>query len=486
MWHRILPCAALGGAATLLLSGACRRDPTRPPHIVLIMIDTLRARNLGCYGYPRPTTPSIDGLARDAALFENAISVGGNTTTAMPSLFTGRYAFFEYGDVWTEVSYGMERYRRGPRRRSHPGRSPPRSTVGLGLPKAMTTVAEYLSTVGYRTAGFITNPYLKSTFSMQQGFGHYEEVLDTHGEPDRAARAPRVLERALGFLGSVDLEQPTFLYLHFMDTHEPYREPDPAVVGPLPDSFTRVRHDELWRSWDKLANVGEVGHEFELKYMTAAYDSALRQVDEAVGGLHRYYRERGLLESTLFVITSDHGEEFLEHGGTGHKGSLFEEILHVPLVVRAPGGLRRTRLSQLVRNFDVAPTLLDYAGIPRPATMDARSLRPALEGRSFDGPTTAYANFPGIRMIRTERYKLLRHEDGSELLFDLATDPGETTSLTRSTDATVQGTYLSLARAMDRTVEKLRRQGVSKRGPLEAVALDEATRAQLRALGYVE
>jgi arylsulfatase A-like enzyme len=294
------------------------------------------------------------------------------------------------------------------------------------------------------------------------------------------------LERALQYLGSLDWQQPTFLYLHLIDTHEPYREPDLAVVGPLADSFKRVRHDELWRSWDKLANVGKAGHEFELQYMTAAYDSALREVDEAVGGVHRYYRDHGLLEGTLFVVTSDHGEEFLEHGGTGHKGSLFEEILHVPLVVRAPGGLRRTRLSQLVRNFDVAPTLLDYAGIPTPATMDARSLRPALEGRSFDGPTTAYANFPGIRMIRTERYKLLRHEDGTELFFDLATDAGETTSLTRSTNAAVQGAYHSLARDMDRTVEKLRRQGVSKRGPLEAVALDEETRAQLRALGYVE
>jgi arylsulfatase A-like enzyme len=220
--------------------------------------------------------------------------------------------------------------------------------------------------------------------------------------------------------------------------------------------------------------------------MMASYDTALHEVDEAVGRVLEYYRDRGLSESTVFVITADHGEEFLEHGGTGHRGTLFEEVLHVPLVVRAPGGRRGARVPHLVRNFDTAPTLLDYAGIPSPETMDARTLRPLVEGRPFEGPATAYAGFPGIRMIRTDRYKLLRRQDGSELFFDLAEDPAERNSLTASKDARIRRAYLTLGRALDGTAARLRRQGAPTSGAPETATVDDATRAQLRALGYLE
>jgi arylsulfatase A-like enzyme len=448
---------------------ACRPEAPRPPHIVLVMVDTLRAKNLGAYGYGRPTSPSLDRLAGDGALFENAIAVGGNTTTSMAGVFTGHYPFFEFGEPWSEASYyGLERFRRRP---------------GLGIPRAMTTVAEHLSSAGYQTAAFITNPYLKSTFSMHQGFDRYEEMLGSTGFSP--ASAEQVLEHARRHLAGVDWQRPTFLYLHFMDVHGPYRAPNPAVVGDLPETYGRVRHHELWQAWESLANADVATHGFEREYMLASYDSGIRHVDDAVGRLLQDYEDRGLLEKTLFMVTADHGEEFLEHRGTGHKGTLFDEIVHVPLIVRAPGGSRGVRRRELVRNFDVAATLLDYAGITAAtAAMDARSFRPLLEGRPFDGTKTAYAGFPGIRMIRTDRHKLLRRQDGSEIFYDLSQDPAEAAGQPPSQDAAAQVARLALGEAMDETARGLEGDGASKREPSEAITLDETTRAQLKALGY--
>ncbi len=286
-WALALRRGGGGLAVAFGILAACQGHPPRPPHIVVMLIDTLRARNLGCYGYARPTSPSIDRFARDAVLFEEAISVGGNTTTAMAGLFTGHYAFFDDGVPWTW--YGMERFRVRGR--------------GVGLPKRLTTLAEHLASAGYRTAGVITNPYLKPAFSMHQGFGHYEDMFE------------------------------------------------PA----------------------------------ELQYMMASYDTALRHVDDAVGRILRYYRDRGLFEQTVFVITSDHGEQFLEHGGTGHGGSLFDEVMHVPLVVRAPGGLSGVRVPRLEKNS----TQCRPSSTTR-RSLDRRRWMPGLSGHSSrDAPSSA-------------------------------------------------------------------------------------------------
>lgn len=465
-----LRCAGAGLATTLALLAVCRAQPVRPPHIVFLMIDTLRARNLGAYGYARPTSPAIDRFAREAVLFEEAISVGGNTTTAMAGVFTGRYAFFEYGEPWSEAPYGMDRFRT--------------RADASGLPGSMTTLAEHLSAAGYRTAGFITNPYMKRTFWMHQGFGHYEEIFDAGN--GSFGSSEQLLQQARRHLSALDWDQPTFLYLHFMDTHGPYREPDPRSTGGSFAARGPMGHEEAWRSWERLDNVDPAAHSAEIEYMTAAYDTAVRHVDQAVGEVIELYRQHGLLEQTVFVITADHGDEFLEHGGTTHKGTLFEELVHVPLLIRAPAGLRGVRVPRLVRNFDATATILDYASVPRPPDMDARSLRPLLEGRTYDGPATAYAGFPGIRMIRTDRFKLLRRQDGSELFFDLEEDPGETRSLAASKDPRIQKVHAALGRALDHTAESLRRQGPSASGAREPATVDAATRAQLRALGYLE
>ena len=463
--------AARALAASILTAGeACSTGPPRRPHVVLVVVDALRARNLGCYGYARPTSPVIDRLAREGALFESAFSVGGNTTTAMPAIFTGHYAHVRYGDPWAPAPFGMDRFRRTP--------------GPVGLPDSMTSLAEYLSAAGYRTAGFITNPFLKSTFRMNQGFDHYEEIFNEAGVPYGSAE--QVAERALGYLRGLDWKQPTFLYLHLMDTHGPYRKPDPDFLGPGEEA--QASFYARFERWEKLRGVEAADHESDLRYMTAAYDTSIRHADRAIGQILQLYEDHGLTDRTLVFLTSDHGDEFLEHGGTTHKGTLFEELIHVPLVARVPGAGRGSRVGALVRNFDVMPTILDYVGLGENTDrMAALSLRALVEGGPPADERTVYASFPHVRMIRTDRFKLLRYADGREALFDLARDPGETRNLNeaRYRDEDARRHLVSLRVLLDETVRGLEAQGAGE-GPASEGAIDAQTLEQLRALGYVE
>jgi arylsulfatase A-like enzyme len=221
--------------------------------------------------------------------------------------------------------------------------------------------------------------------------------------------------------------------------------------------------------------------------MTAVYDASIRRADRAVGRIAGFFQDRQLSEQTLFIVTADHGEEFLEHGGTLHTGTLFEELVQVPLIVRAPGGPRGVRRPELVRSFDVTPTILDYAGIaPAARPMEARSFRPALAGGRFNGPREVYAGFPSRRMLRTERYKLLRYRDGREALYDLRRDPREEHDLATSGDDGVRRVHASLAERLDETVARLRAQGASRGSAPAGGSVDEATREQLKALGYID
>jgi arylsulfatase A-like enzyme len=223
------------------------------------------------------------------------------------------------------------------------------------------------------------------------------------------------------------------------------------------------------------------------KYWTAIYDASIRRADGAIGRILRHLQDQDTTRGMLVVLTADHGDEFLEHGGTLHKGTLFEEIVHVPLLIRVPGGPRGLRRKELVRSFDLTPTILDYAGVPTAARhMDAVSLRPALEGRSFEGPGDVYAGFPSKRMLRTDRYKLLRYRDGTEALYDLHRDPGEQHDIAGDGDETSQRAHATLAKRLDQIVETLRTEGTSQSGAPAGDRIDDRTREQLRALGYIE
>ncbi len=458
--------------AFLGCSDASQRAADKRPHIVFILIDTLRARNLSCYGYHRVTSPTIDALAANGALFEHAISIGGNTCTAMPAMITDKLPFFEFGSEWGEVPFGMDRFRN--------------NADGLGLPKSMKTLAEVLQGSGYHTCGFITNAYLKSVLSMNRGYDHYTELFYETGVPN--GRGDELTDLAVEYLSGVDFGEPVFLYLHFMDVHGPYMRPGEGSLFSKSSLQRQAEHMTKWREWEPMK--GDIsGRRAELRdYMIDACDTSIRFVDGCVAKIVGYLEARGVLSHSVIIVTADHGEEFLEHGRTTHKGALFEEIVHVPLILTYPSVPSGVRISQLVRNFDVMPTVLEIAGIDRPAALEAKSLIDVLMSPEDDPDRTAYAGFPWLRMVRDSRHKLLVRKNGAELLFDLSADPGEKENLLGPDAIGVEAVQVAgqtSRQAMGGFVEMLRAQGGGgKSGATES--LDEETRQQLRALGYLK
>jgi len=336
---------AAGAAAAAAAGSSAPAGTVRPPNVVVLLIDALRADGLGCYGAQRPTSPVIDALARRGTRFEQALSVGGNTGTAMPAFMSGRLPFFVPGQKWTDhVRFGMWRFY---------------GENQCGLPPTAPVLAEMLHDHGYTTAGFITNPILKRIFGFNRGFDHFEEHLAT-GDPSRVyIPADEVCTAAINWLATAP-PQPFFMYVHIMDVHEPYtlREPCHRRFGfKLVPGHTNA---EVNKRWTKLSGKGDPSYPNIAEHMRGCYDCEIELADTWIGHLIEALEQGSLKERTILIVTADHGDQFLEHGGTGHRGALYDEILHVPLIIAGPG-IPHREVSSLVRNFDVMPTVLELA-----------------------------------------------------------------------------------------------------------------------------
>ncbi|HEX2486184.1 MAG TPA: sulfatase [Myxococcota bacterium] len=339
-----MTCGALGAALLLGLVGC---GPPPRPSVVVILVDTLRADHLGAYGYERPTSPVIDALARDSWVFERHVASAAQTVpstlTLMLSLDPAEHGFFHEGD-------------------GHFTRHPPR------YPDDLTFLAEAFAGAGYATAGLVGNPFLKSRSGFGQGF---DAFLYSGG------RAEVLTQHALEWLEQVPRASPFFLYLHYFDVHWPYNPPEPYRTR-----FGAGRSGKLVYRNGPAPDVAPN----DLDYTVAMYDAEIAYVDEQVGRLLAGLERLGRRGETVVAVTSDHGEEFLDHGGLGHGTTVYGELVRVPLVLSAPQLGAPGRVSALSRHLDLAPTLLDLAGVPRPASFRGRSLlEPAAVAYSEDG-----------------------------------------------------------------------------------------------------
>jgi arylsulfatase len=475
--HEMTSFSVATTVALLAALAGCSRS--RPPNIVLIVVDTLRADSLSCYGYGRPISPNIDSLAEEGVVFPQAFAVGSNTSTSMAALMTGRLPFYRDGDPscragdcavpWDERTwFGMQRF-------DAPGE--------IGLPRDLDTLAKLLERRGYATAGYVTNILLKTKYKFNEGFETYEEPFLQDCSVVTAA-AKRWLRRRAGDAS------PFFLFLHYIDPHAPYLAPV-AYRQRVGFRRTGVADEQLFAGpavkHGVNRGVAGFGSAAFREHLKGLYDAEILYTDECVGRVLAYLRRQPYYGNTLVVFLSDHGEEFLEHGDTGHPGRFYDEHIRVPLIIRVPGGLP-ARPNALVRQFDVMPTLLEFAGVPPPRGIDAVSLRPLLEGKVDSLGLAVYANFPfprTRRMYRTERYKLMVDVKSPEAteLFDLSEDPAEGRNLYRGPS---DPRAASLRRAMDAVVAKLAREGRARASSEEPVELDPETREQLRALGYIK
>ncbi len=517
----LLRIAILGiSVLVVCASVACRKPPEPPPpkpNVLLITIETLRADHIGHHGYRRVTTPNLDRLAREGASFENAVAQAPFTLPSIASILTGR----------TPPGHGV---------RNHPA----------VLSDAIETLAERFQKAGYRTAAMTRHTWLRNKSGLDQGFDEY------HNNKFSAGLDARSLSLAASdWIAERDPARPFFLWLHFLDPHLPYTPSYPYSVlyhdefreeqqpkhlramteaavdredyvpTPYADLAGGPYYDLVLRHYPKnriLLDLAfwrrsrgsvffnqDLYSRYEVSQIVDLYDGAILYTDDNLGRILGKLAELGLAGSTIVAVAGDHGEAFGEHGlSFTHDFTLYDEVLRVPLVMRGPGVSAGISIGQQVRLMDIAPTLLDLAGVESfPGGTEARNLGRLLRGGSLpyleafaesaparpQFPEQDKISLPGIRgkwrMVRTDRWKLIQipREDGDLYeLYDLVDDPRETKNLFPALEGEAQK-LVPLLKAWLAT-DPLRDSESSGEEGLEE--LDPSALEQLKSLGYVQ
>jgi arylsulfatase A-like enzyme len=439
-------------AAALLVVG-CGPDPR--PNVLLVSIDTLRADHLAAYGYGRETAPSLSRLATEGARFENSYAQSSSTVPTHASLFTGRFPF-EHGAYH----------------------------VGLAVDPAERVLAEILRDAGYRTFGGASSVRFRGDTGFDQGFDVFERVDDL----EKNARSQALTDRVLAWIEEGD--EPWFAFVHYFDPHQPYAPPEPfrsqwhpGLPAPKPEATSDYLyfHDGPERSVP-----GPV-----LEYLRALYDGEIRFLDAQLERLFAPLAPEPGTAGTIVVVTSDHGEEFKEHGGLSHARRLHEELLRVPLLLWWPGRISaETVRPEPVQTVDVLPTLLELVGLEVPSELSGRSRAADVLARSPSAPRAeplpgnpVLAQLKGERWALTadldgSRFKYVSRDDAPHRLFDLTNDPGEREDLLYDRPETVTrlrevATALGVGVAADRQ-------------PRRAAPVSDEVRERLREIGYVE
>lgn len=469
--------------ALSLLAVSCTRavpsDPTtssgntpsagRRPDILLISIDSLRPDHLGCYGYPKPTSPNIDRLASEGARFRPALTTTSWTLPAHIAMLTGMY----------DSAHGV-------------------TDTDRSLSPKIRTLAQLLHDAGYQTGGFFGGPFLHPVFGFARGFDSYVNCMSwTQGaskdeqvrrilDPNEFAShedvtGPRTLAAVTKYLDGVRGDDSLFCFVHLWDVHYDYIAPesywrrfDPDYTGSL-DARDFMRNPA----------IHEKMPERELQHLLALYDGEIAYTDEILGRIVDAWKARRDLDNTVVVITADHGEEFFEHQHKGHQTSLFSEVLRVPLIVRWPARVAAgQKLEELVRLVDVTPTLAAIGGVSEKLRVEGRDISPLLFGQSLP-PSEALAELlvddNDVRALRTKTLKVLRYGGGKQyFVLDMVKDPKETRPLPPDAPELAWGRD-QLEAVLARTREFARELDA----PARTIQLDSALRDSLRGLGYI-
>lgn len=415
-------------------------------NVVLVIFDAAQAHHFGCYGYPHPTTPVVDRLAREGVLFENHYTPAVFTYAAIGTLWTSRYPD-EGQRAW--IHYGK-------------------------LPADRPTLAERLSAAGIETASFVANPSAGPGFDLTRGFheffGLYRPPWLAPGEMSTAD----VFRRHLHPWLAEHRSQRFFAYAHFREPHGPLTQP--PLWGPDAPLPPEARNYGWFRGGRRPLSPAERDH------LVRLYDGNLHYGDHEVGALRRKLEELGLWEKTVLILTADHGDSLDEHGHIGHNHWVYQETAHIPLVMHFPkaAGVAGRKVAGLTSLMDLAPTVADIMGLAPSATRSfrGRSLLPVIEGAPGD---------PGV-VVRTTGYvyglvsggwKYIENaRNGDHELYHLAADPGETRDLAQEEPVRAA----AYQHALDLWLTEMH--GTPGAQATHAT-LDEKDKEVLRALGYV-
>ncbi len=449
-----LSIAAVVVPALLLSCGGGVKDRH---NIVFISIDTLRADHLGCYGYFRDTSPVIDSLASESVLFERCLAPMATTLPSHLSLMTGTYPV-EHG-VMANVGDGGKAFVPSP---------------------SIRTFAEFASEAGYATAAFISATPLKRHSGIAAGFDVYDEPPGA--ERDAAATTDAVLR----WLPSAE-KKPFFLWVHYYDPHAPY-EPPADLAGFFKPGVELDEYMKARRFPDTMVQFD--GRSFPTVDVVGLYDEEIRSTDRELGRLLDALRGMKAWKKTIIVLVGDHGEGLGQHMQF-HHGLVWDEQLHVPLLFRVPGE-PPARIPEPISITDVIPTLFAYiddipsgsfleqaSGVNRLFDTSERSLlsQSSARRRSTNEPFGEYA-------LTTEKWKYVYNVTGGDRLFDLESDPYELVNLVDRKPSEAAALKMRIIEELEAGVERGARfwgNETPRTRPLE-----QKTKAELKALGYVD
>jgi arylsulfatase A-like enzyme len=445
-------------------------DTGRPRSVILIGVDTLGAGHLGLYGSRRPTSPFLDRHARSGMVFDRAFSTSPWTLPSFASMFTGLLpSGHGVHVVLRRESREHALEAAGPRKR--PSRSQRRFAK---LAASVPTLAEILAASGFTTTAIVQNPILRRDFGLDRGFGVYDFQA---GDNVSHRKADAVVARALESVDRHRLaDRRFFLFVHLFDPHLNYDAPKP-----FRGVFTRGIKSRLKLPVQGAKSIRGMISSLtpaDRQFIEAAHDEEVLSVDEQLRLLFEGLQARELDAEALVILTSDHGEEFFEHGGFEHGHTMFNELLRVPLIVWGPG-VAAGRESAPVSVADIAPTILDAVGVERSATMFGVSLWPLLRDRRAIGrrPLLAESTMYGSEqktLILWPHKLVVGPAEGQRALFDIAADPGETDDLLPAQP--------ELAASLGEMLERL----AADRGPASGEAMPPEVAEALHALGYVQ
>ncbi len=443
------------------------------PDIILIYMDALRADHLGCYGYHRKTSPSIDRLAEEGALFRTVVAQASSTFPSVHSTLTSKYA-----------SSFLDAH--------------------ACLPSKHLTLAECLKNHGYRTLAISSSPVVtksNTAYSLggfEQGFDLFDESVAHGTEWNWQWRNPEgVITKALEWIEVTD--SPFFLFLYIMDPHSDYRCPEPYHSRFDPDYSGKeeVEKGQMAYFADEILKGSESTlDDRDMDHFEALYDGEIAYGDNEIGKLLRVLDETGRSDDTLVLLTSDHGEEFLEHGGVHHGYTLFNEVIRVPLVLRYPPAIPKGTVidGRIVQSLDVVPTILDIAGIERPETMQGESLMPLIRDgeAAFREYALSETPFTDMKAVTRGKWKYIYslgtktlapveriNQSRGARLYNLDEDPGELRDVSSENPEIARDLHSLLLRLLP---EAERTRLVEN----QEIEMHEAVKEQLKSLGYLQ